>query len=76
MNDTLLTNMERPGLTVVSNPSPQDRDRIALQFRALKAAKHAVICDEVHHGDDSIELRVHHYRSCTRCLVESGDAGK
>lgn len=69
MADDRLTRCERPGTMVTFiNPSPAERDAIQLQFMALKAQKHAVIADEVQHGDSATELRIHHYASCLRCI--------
>lgn len=67
--DDRLTKCERAGSSVTFvNPSPAQRDAIALHFGALKAAKHAVVCDEVQHGDTTTELRIHHYKTCTACV--------
>lgn len=70
MSDDRLTRCERAGSSVTFvNPSPTERDLIALHFGALKAAKHAVVCDEVQHQDGGgTELRIHHYRTCMACV--------
>jgi hypothetical protein len=71
--DDRLTRCEQPGTCVsFSNPSPQERDTILLHYTALRGAKHGVVADEVSHGDGSFELKIHHYKSCTRCLIDSG----
>lgn len=68
MPDDRMARCERAGNVVTFvNPSPAERDAISLHFGALKAQKHAVISDEVHHADESVELRVHHYKSCRVC---------
>ena len=67
--DDRLTQCERAGNVVsFSNPSPQERDAIILHFTALRGAGHAVVVDEVQHGDESIELKIHHYKTCLKCI--------
>lgn len=67
--DDRLTKCERAGnMVTFVNPSSTERDTIFLHFGALKAAKHAVIADEVQHGDGLVELRIHHYLTCIACV--------
>lgn len=66
--DSRLTKCETAGnIVTFSNPTPAERDALWLHFGALKAQKHAVVADEVQHGDDSLEIRVHHYKNCVKC---------
>jgi hypothetical protein len=66
--DDRLTRCEQPGTCVsFSNPSPQERDAILLHYTALRGAKHALLIDEVQHGDGFVELKIHHYLSCEVC---------
>ena len=67
MQTDTLTRMERPGFVSLSNPKPAERSALALAFTALRGAGHAVVADEVVHGDDSVTVSVLHYRSCKRC---------
>jgi hypothetical protein len=68
-DDSRLTKCETAGNVVsFSNPTAKERDAIMLVYIALRGAKHAVICDEVHHGDNSSELRILHYRTCLACV--------
>lgn len=64
-----LTRCERAGNSVTfANPTTQERDAIALHFGALKAQKHAVVADEVQHGDGLVELHIYHYATCLKCV--------
>lgn len=66
--DNRLTQSEQAGTVVTfGNPSPAERDAIMLHFTAMRGAGHAVIADEVTHGDGPAELKIHHYRTCERC---------
>lgn len=69
MHSDTLTRMEHSGSVVtVGNPTPAERDALALHYGALKAQKHAIMADETHNADGSTELRFVHYRTCLRCL--------
>lgn len=66
--DNRLTRCERAGNSVTFvDPSPSERDAIALHYGALKQQGHAVIDDEVQHESRATELHIHHYLSCTKC---------
>lgn len=66
--DDRLTRCERAGNFVTFvNPSPAERDAIALHFGALRAQGHAVVADEVQHEGRATELRIHHYKTCMAC---------
>lgn len=64
-----LKEMDKIGSAFVAlNPTPAERDAIFSHYGVLKAAKHAVIADEIQHGDGLIEVKIHHYLTCTACV--------
>lgn len=71
--DNRLTQCERAG-SVVSfvNPTPSERDALAIHFRALRALGHTMTADEVFGNDGPVEIRVHHYLSCVheKCRIK------
>ena len=63
-----LTGMEKCGSIVTfSDPQPVERDKIAIQFAALKLAGHAMIADETISHEEKPIVRVFHYKTCTKC---------
>lgn len=56
------------GFAAFTNPTPAERDAIALKFGELKAQQHAVLADEIEHSDGSREVRIHHYKTCLKCV--------
>ncbi len=57
-----------------NNPSSTERAAILMRYYELREAKHAVVLsDEFHPNQEQLPMiRVFHYRTCTRCLIDSG----
>lgn len=67
-----LTQMERAGAVVTfTDPSPRERDAIAIQFAALKATGHAVVGDETISHEEAPIVRVFHYKTCSVCINDA-----
>ena len=72
MNITLTT-IERAGGNIILHKSATILERKALELylRSLKAAGHAIVCDEVsENGEYQGTLRVCHFLSCVKCKGE------
>jgi hypothetical protein len=67
--ERLLTDIEKPGTFII----PNDRDphwlhALAIQVHALQQQGHAITVDKlVDHDGRSSDLRIYHYKTCTRC---------
>lgn len=71
----VLTKLETIGHTVI--PREFNRRQLAMHLRALRAAGHAIVADEViSHGDKLGEISVMHYRTCRVCNEGGSDGRK
>jgi len=70
MDNFFLTDLEHAGGSGVLplSATREDRMNLELHLYALKAAGHAIICDEVREsGETTGEIRIQHYLSCVAC---------